>query len=133
MWDLEIVLIQPTRKTYSKLTDMNFWFYFIYIHKGRNQAKDIRKQDPELNIWAQEGAMKFFTLPLPILLGPNIRLRILFSITLILHSYLNVRHHVSHPYSTTSNIIVLYILIYEFLERNLEDKRFLNWRITRIF
>ena len=31
-------------------------------------------------------------------LGPNIRLRILFSNTLSLHSYLNVRDHVSHPY-----------------------------------
>ena len=45
------------------------------------------------------------------LLGPNIRLRILFSNTLSLHSSPNVRDHVSQPYSTTGNIIVLYILI----------------------
>ena len=33
-----------------------------------------------------------------------------------LRSSLNVRDHVSQPYSTTSNIIVLYILIFKFLE-----------------
>ena len=39
--------------------------------------------------------------PFSSLLLPNIRLRILFSNTLILHSSLNVRDHVSQPYSTT--------------------------------
>ena len=33
-----------------------------------------------------------------------------------------VRDHVSQPFSTTDNIIVLYILIFKFLERSLEDK-----------
>ena len=62
--------------------------------------------------------------PLRILipLGPNIRLRFLFSNTLSLHSFLNVRGHVLQPYSTTGNIIVLYILIFKFLERSREDK-----------
>ena len=50
------------------------------------------------------------------LLGPNIRLRILFSNTLSLDSSLNVRDHVSQPYSTTGNIIVLYILIFKFMK-----------------
>ena len=40
-------------------------------------------------------------LPFSSLLGPNIRLRILFSNTLSLRSSLNVRDHVSQPYSTT--------------------------------
>ena len=44
-----------------------------------------------------------------ILLGLNVRLRILFSNTLSLHSSLNIRDHVSLPYSTTGNIIVLYM------------------------
>ena len=35
-----------------------------------------------------------------------------------LHSSLKVREHVSQPYSTTGNIIVLYILILKFLERS---------------
>ena len=52
--------------------------------------------------------------PFSSLLGPNICLRILFSNTLSLHSSLNVRDHVSQPYSTTGNIIVL---IFKFLER----------------
>ena len=39
----------------------------------------------------------------------NIRLRILFSNTLSLDSSLVVRDHVLQPYSTTGNIIVLYI------------------------
>ena len=60
--------------------------------------------------------------PLSSLLGPNIRLRILFSNTLSLDSSLNVRDYVSHPYSTTGNIIVIYILIFKFLERSREDK-----------
>ena len=68
--------------------------------------------------------MKFLIVepsPLPILLDPNIRLRILFSNTLSLDSSLNVRDHVSQPHSTTGNTIVLYILIFKFLERSLED------------
>ena len=39
-----------------------------------------------------------------------------------LDSSLNVRDHVSQPYSTTGNTIVLYILLIKFLERSLEDK-----------
>ena len=67
--------------------------------------------------------------PFSYFLGPNIRLSILFSYTLSLHSFLNVRDHVSQPYSTTGNIIVLNILIYKFLDRSLED---LDWIITWI-
>ena len=53
------------------------------------------------------------------LLGPYILLNTLFS------SSLNVSDQVSHPYKTTSKIIVLYIwLLSIFLERQLEDKRF---------
>ena len=48
--------------------------------------------------------------PFSLLLVPNIRFSILFSNTLSLDSSLNVRDHVSQPYSTTGNIIVLYIL-----------------------
>ena len=60
--------------------------------------------------------MKFLIVepsPLPILipLGPIIRLGILFSNTLSLHSSLNVRDHISHPYSTTGNIIVLNLYV----------------------
>ena len=38
-----------------------------------------------------------------------------------LQSPLNVRDHVSQPYSTTGNIIVLYILIFKFSERSLDN------------
>ena len=50
--------------------------------------------------------------------------------TLSLHSSLNVRGHVSQPYSTTGNIIVKYNLILIFLERSLEDNVY--WIMTSV-
>ena len=58
------------------------------------------------------------------LLGPNILLNSMFSNTLRFLSSRNVSDQVSHPYKTTGKTIVLYILIFKFLDSNLEDKRF---------
>ena len=58
------------------------------------------------------------------LLGPNIVLNILFSHTLSPHSFLNESDQVSLPYKITVKIVVLYILIFKFLDSKLEDKRF---------
>ena len=58
------------------------------------------------------------------LLFPNILLNTMFSNTLSFHSSLNISDQVSHPYKTTSKIIVLYTLIFTFLYSNLEDKKF---------
>ena len=58
------------------------------------------------------------------LLGPNILLNTMFSDILSFLSSRNVSNQASHPYKTTGKIIVLYILIFKFLDSNLDDKRF---------
>ena len=50
------------------------------------------------------------------LLGPNILLNTIFSNTLSFLSSLSVSDQVSHPYKTPGKIIVLYILIFTFLQ-----------------
>jgi hypothetical protein len=74
--------------------------------------------------------MHFSPLPCYLsLLCSNIPLNPLFSNTLSLCSLLIVSDQVSHPYKTTGQTIVLYILIFKFLGSKLEDRRFCTeWR-----
>ena len=60
--------------------------------------------------------------------GQNILLSTLFSNTLNLRCALNVSDQVSHPYKTTGKILVLYFLIFKFLNSKLEDKIFCTIR-----
>ena len=66
--------------------------------------------------------VEFSLLPILIPLGPKYSPQDAVSNALSLHSSLNVRTHVSQPYSTTGKIIALHILIFKFIERSLEDK-----------
>jgi hypothetical protein len=60
----------------------------------------------------------------PVTLSLYIFLSNLFPKTLSLRSSLKVSDQVSHPYKTTGNIIVPYILISKFLDSKLEDNKF---------
>jgi hypothetical protein len=66
----------------------------------------------------------YFHDPSSSLLGPNILLNTLFSKTLSLRSSLKETDQVSHPYSTSGKITVLYILIFGLFDMRREDKRF---------
>jgi hypothetical protein len=57
------------------------------------------------------------------LLAPNILLTILFSNILRLCTSLNVRDKVSSSYKTTGRIVVLYNLIFEFLDSRGKTRR----------
>jgi hypothetical protein len=63
-----------------------------------------------------------------VLSGPDILLNTLFSNTLRMRYSLSVSDQVSHPNQTTRNVIVLYILIFKFLESKMEDKIFYTER-----
>jgi hypothetical protein len=57
----------------------------------------------------------------------------LFSNTLNLFSSLSVRGQVSHPYNTTREIMVLYILIFKFLERRRIELKTVDRTVSSIF
>jgi hypothetical protein len=76
----------------------------------------------EYNLWSFS-LCSFLQLPITSsFLGPNIFVGILYSNTLSLHFFLNVRVHVYHSYKTTGKIILMYILIFTFLDSRQGNK-----------
>jgi hypothetical protein len=68
--------------------------------------------------WNLRSTSSFSCLHTPVsasLFSPNTHLSNLFSNSHSLRSFFNVRYQVSHPYRTTSKIIVMYILMFTFL------------------
>jgi hypothetical protein len=65
------------------------------------------------------------------LAGPNIPMSTLFSDTLSLCPSHNVRHQVSHPYTTSGKIIVMHIIIFNIFWHQMR-KNVLNWMVTNI-
>jgi hypothetical protein len=77
----------------------------------------------EVKLWSPS-LCSFLQLPITSsLFGPNILLGTLLSNTLGLCSSPNGRYHDSHPCRTTGKIIVLYSLMFTFLDRQ-EEKKF---------
>jgi hypothetical protein len=73
--------------------------------------------------------MQFFPRSVFLPLGPRILLNTLFSKTVSLCSSFKLRDQVSHPYSTTDKITVLYIFIFRFFDTR---QRILDWIIASI-
>jgi len=74
------------------------------------------------NLWSYSFCSFLQSPTISSLLGPNIFCSTLFSNNLGLCSSLCVWDQVKHPYKTTGNFIVLYILICTFLDKRWEDK-----------
>jgi hypothetical protein len=78
----------------------------------------------EYNLWSSS-LCSFLQPPvISFLFCPHILLSILLSNTLSPCASPNVRDQVSHPYRSTGKIILLYIVIFTFLDSRREDKRF---------
>ena len=90
----------------------------LYVTAGKTQymvMSEIRMQD-EVRISG------LIIVPSKGWKSSNILLSTLFSNTLSLHSSLNMRNQISHPYKTRGKIIVLYILNFIFCIANWKTK-----------
>jgi len=97
--------------------------FMLHVHQSQSSPFDHQTKFGEQYRSLTLSLFSFVHSPVTSsLLGPNILLNTLFSNTLSVDFSHNLNDQLSHSYTTTGQIIFLYILIFEFLDSKVEDE-----------